>query len=91
MIPVTIELTVNHRGHFEFRLCAKKSAREMVTQECLDRNLLTLEDGMTSYQIENPAIGFYFPMVRLPQGLTCNNCVLQWRYRGGKLNIHSYH
>ena len=82
MIDVTIEITNNNLGYFEFRLCPKKSADELTTQECLDQNLLSLEDDTTRYPITSFGTGFYNIKVQLPAGITCSNCVLQWYYRG---------
>ena len=36
-IPVTIEVTANHWGHFEFRLCANNDVTQDPTQECFDK------------------------------------------------------
>ena len=73
-------------GYFEFRLCAyKKSSKELVTQECLDRHLLTMADGMTRYQIAdhqdntNHTISLKLP----PGNVNCEHCVIQWRYYTG--------
>ncbi|CAG7720002.1 unnamed protein product [Allacma fusca] len=59
-----------------------KGPGAMETQECLDQNLLQLEDGSTQFPI--PAVsGHYYPKVKLPSNLTCEHCVLQWHYRAG--------
>ena len=34
---VIVDITANHRGHFEFRLCPYVNETEEVTQECLDQ------------------------------------------------------
>jgi hypothetical protein len=39
-IRVQVELTSNHQGHFEFRLCPTDNSSSEVTQECLDRLVL---------------------------------------------------
>ena len=52
LIPVDLELPVNHGGWMEFRLCADKtSPTQLVTQDCLDKNLLEFIDGTTRYVI----------------------------------------
>ena len=90
---MTIEITANHLGYFEFRLCPKQSAEELVTQECLDRYPLELiempgqGDGTvdgTKFRIGG-STGKFFPTIKLPAGVTCDNCVLQWYYTTGKL------
>ncbi|KAI9553904.1 hypothetical protein GHT06_019174 [Daphnia sinensis] len=82
VINATVLLTANHYGFFTFRLCPKTSAQQLVTQQCLDQYLLTLSDGSTKFPIQTLGVYFY-PKIQLPPGLTCNNCVLQWRYTAG--------
>lgn len=91
---MTVNITANHLGFFEFRLCPKTSADELVTQECLDRHLLELVDQPgTGGQVDGTkfriggATGLYFPVIRLPTGVTCDNCVLQWYYTAGTLKV----
>ena len=89
---MTIEITANHLGYFEFRLCPKQSAEELVTQECLDRYPLELIEmpGQGDGRVDGinfhigSSTGLYFPSVRLPMGVTCENCVLQWYWTVGK-------
>ena len=71
-IRIAVQITANHFGYFEFRLCPKQSAEELVTQECLNRHPLEVIDypGQgndvtvegTRFTIGS-AEGFYFPMV----------------------------
>ena len=48
-------VTAFHKGYYEFRLCQNdipqkgRDARIAVTQECMDKNLLTAPDGSTKY------------------------------------------
>jgi len=60
-------------------------------QECLDRHLLELVempgqgDGVvdgTKFRIGGTT-GKFFPTVKLPAGVTCENCVLQWYWTTG--------
>jgi hypothetical protein len=94
-VRLTIDVTANHLGYFEFRLCPKQSAEELVTQECLDRHLLELVempsqgDGVvdgTKFRI-GATTGKFFPTVKLPAGVTCENCVLQWFWTTGVYEI----
>ena len=81
---VKVDLTANHLGYFEFRLCAKSSADELIQQDCLDQNVLQLADGSgTQFPIYDGQLGMLEIRLRLPAGLTCANCVLQWHYRAG--------
>ena len=81
-IRMTVQLTSNHLGYFEFRLCPKQSADQLVTQECLDRHLLTLADGSTRFYVTSET-GLFFPVAQLPSDVVCDHCVLQWRYTAG--------
>jgi len=81
-IEVYVQLTTNHRGWFEFRLCPLENPGpgHDATQECLDKHLLELADGSgTQYTIGS---GMDFRVkLKLPEGLTCKHCVLQWHWR----------
>ncbi|KAK4036923.1 hypothetical protein OUZ56_028967 [Daphnia magna] len=83
VIDISVNVSANHKGYFEFRLCPKNSASELVTQECLNTNLLKLADGTTRYYLLSSISQPFYPRVQLPVGLTCENCVLQWWYRTG--------
>lgn len=37
---IRVELTANHRGFFEFRLCPNNAVKRVATQQCLDRYVL---------------------------------------------------
>ena len=69
LIKMRVDLTTSHLGWFEFRLCPKSSAKELVTQECLDRHLLTLDDGSTRFPIPSFEAISYYPTVQLPKGI----------------------
>nr|KAG5714949.1 hypothetical protein BaRGS_000437 [Batillaria attramentaria] len=90
VIQVTVQLTANHKGWFEFRLCEHNNPFTNITQECLDKHLLVLDDtGETRYKVIGPDVIDYSVKenikinLRLPQGLTCAACVLQWKYNAG--------
>lgn len=100
---IRIELTANHKGYFEFRLCPHNSPHNTVSQTCLDKYVLQqarTRDGKTHGDepaVQDPAR--YYPesgskvfemRYMLPKGLTCTQCVLQWRYFAGKLFFHKY-
>ncbi|CAF0719652.1 unnamed protein product [Adineta steineri] len=83
-IPVTVVLTANHRGVFEFRLCniEKNNLNEDATQSCLDLNLLNIVHGSTKYFVEATFTTIHVN-VSLPASLTCDHCVFQWKYITG--------
>ncbi|XP_011062157.1 PREDICTED: uncharacterized protein LOC105150638 isoform X1 [Acromyrmex echinatior] len=82
VIPVRVELTANHHGYFEFRTCAMTYRDQEVTQECLDQHLLHAENGSTRYY-PGPGNKVFEGYYKLPEGLTCAQCVFQWRYIAG--------
>ncbi|XP_047999474.1 uncharacterized protein LOC125236639 [Leguminivora glycinivorella] len=79
-ITIKVELTANHNGFFEFRVCDEPKT---TTQECLDKNVLNIDgrDGTKYYPRDGNKV--YEMKYRLPEGLECAHCVLQWRYIAG--------
>ncbi|KOB64570.1 Eukaryotic translation initiation factor 3 subunit A [Operophtera brumata] len=79
-ITIKVELTANHNGYFEFRVCEEAKG---TTQECLDKNVLTIDgrDGTKFYPKEGNKI--YEMKYKLPEDLECAHCVMQWRYIAG--------
>lgn len=85
-----VELTANHRGHFEFRLCPNNAPKQAASQSCLDKYVLRrvkTKDADKSFHenwfypgTENKV---YEMRYSLPEGLTCSQCVLQWKYIAG--------
>ncbi|XP_030370953.1 uncharacterized protein LOC115621440 [Scaptodrosophila lebanonensis] len=86
-MSIRVELTASHMGYFEFRLCPEPNAK----QTCLDKNILHIITGFPSQPSPTDADFRFYPRngsliytikVRLPE-ITCNQCVLQWRYVAG--------
>ena len=80
------QLSANHLGYFEFRVCSVDMSPETdATQECLDQYLLTIvETNSTRFQ---DLVRFGSEMItiraRLPAGVACEHCVFQWKYTTG--------
>ncbi|KAK3581748.1 hypothetical protein CHS0354_035079 [Potamilus streckersoni] len=85
IINVTVQITANHKGYFEFRLCAKDNPNQEATQKCLDDNILqVVESGTTKFNIKDERWNVDFSLhVHLPSDVTCISCVLQWKYNTG--------
>lgn len=81
VIEVTADITSNHRGHFEVRICPTPDPE--ATQNCLDLHQLELADGSGFKFNISTDVGLHTMHVKLPTGLTCAHCVLQWRYVTG--------
>nr|5MSZ_A Chain A, Thermobia domestica domestica AA15 [Thermobia domestica] len=83
-ISVDLHIQAPHIGFFEFRLCARNDPNVLETQDCFDQHLLELADGSgTRFTMEEHVAGEYTVDLKLPQGVTCTNCVLQWFWRTG--------
>ncbi|KAJ8319947.1 hypothetical protein KUTeg_001534 [Tegillarca granosa] len=83
VIDVDIQITANHKGWSEFRLCPNNDVNKPATQECLDKHLLQLADGSgTRFQLSTE-VGHFKIKLKLPDGLTCTQCVLQWKWHAG--------
>eukprot|EP00656_Telonema_subtile_P035658 TRINITY_DN3961_c0_g1_i6.p1 TRINITY_DN3961_c0_g1~~TRINITY_DN3961_c0_g1_i6.p1 ORF type:complete len:444 (-),score=105.97 TRINITY_DN3961_c0_g1_i6:75-1406(-) len=94
-IEVEAVLTAHHQGHFEFRVCNNPSA---LSQTCFDQHLLERTEASSTPSPKDPNFpgrwyvpppntggqsGRYTMEVKLPAGLTCEHCVLQWTYITG--------
>jgi len=79
-IKVRIELTANHMGHFEFKLCPQNNLRKPATQTCLDKYTLELANGEGANYYPGPGNKVFEMWFQLPKDLTCKQCVFQWRY-----------
>jgi len=84
-INATVYSRPNMLGWFEFRLCARKDGPDVTDlQACFDENVLQIDEtGMTKFF--PGSVGGYSDMhVLLPAGLSCDHCMLQWKYNTGK-------
>lgn len=79
LITITVEITAHHLGYWEFKLCPDADEPD---QACFDANLLELEDGGTKYYPNEGSTKYHVNYI-LPKGITCEICVLQWRYTCG--------
>ncbi|KAL5020518.1 hypothetical protein ScPMuIL_003410 [Solemya velum] len=86
-ITIDVEVTANHLGWFEFRLCPNNVPDAEITQDCLDQYVLPLKyhdgtDTGTRRPIDS-SIGHFITRARLPVGVTCSHCMLQWKWKTG--------
>ncbi|XP_043286015.1 uncharacterized protein [Venturia canescens] len=82
-ILANVEITANHFGYFTFDLCPLQNTTDIETEECFDAFKLELADGGFKYVVDTPRVGEYLVKLRLPDGLTCDHCVLRWQYTAG--------
>ena len=88
VIDIEVDLTTNHWGRFALKLCPVSDRKTIVTQECLDEYPLHLANDPTKTEFEIPSDvkkkAYLVYKVKLPAGVTCNQCVIQWTYYTGK-------
>ncbi|CAL4064994.1 unnamed protein product [Meganyctiphanes norvegica] len=89
VIDIEAELTTNHKGWMEVKLCPHNNPKEVITQGCLDRNPLMIAEtpGQSGIRFVIPEdskkVEIFRWKVKLPDGVTCSNCVLHWKYFAG--------
>jgi len=83
VIPIQIEITANHWGHFEFKLCANNDVTQDPTQECFDKTPLLTPSGADKWWVPTHDTKFYDLEMVLPAGVTCDQCIIQWTYVAG--------
>ncbi|KAL4221525.1 hypothetical protein ACF0H5_019782 [Mactra antiquata] len=65
-------------GFYEFRLCDEDDNQ---SQACLNKHLLTIIDTNTTNMPVPQTQGLVMIHLQLPAGVTCDYCLLQWRFR----------
>ncbi|KAF2353622.1 Cellulose/chitin-binding protein N-terminal [Trinorchestia longiramus] len=86
VIEVEAELTTNHKGWMELRLCPNNNKKQIITEECLAQYQLPLADGSGPVFVipENSSKSEIFRWkVKLPEDVTCSHCVIRWKYFAG--------
>ncbi|XP_061174101.1 uncharacterized protein LOC133183167 [Saccostrea echinata] len=86
-IDVVVNLTANHLGWMEFKLCSHDNSDQPVTQECLDKNVLRiLPNNKGKRTVKRFYVGkqkLISLRIKLPSDFSCKKCVLQWKYNAG--------
>ncbi|XP_071795999.1 uncharacterized protein [Asterias amurensis] len=82
VIEIQPDVTANHLGWIEFRLCARDSRSTPLTHQCLDQHVLADVKGETRFWIGS-AKGVLKFQIQLPAGVRCKECVIQWKYNTG--------
>ncbi|CAF0773920.1 unnamed protein product [Brachionus calyciflorus] len=82
-IPVIVQVTANHLGFFEFKICKVDGWESDATQSCLNKTVLTVrESNSVKYPVRADLQTAHLTVL-LPPNLVCRHCVLQWRYVTG--------
>jgi len=86
-VDITINFAANHGGNFVFRICPVTDENKEVTWDCLKQHELIVTESGSTVWIDPYHDGGYNGdqklHVKLPAGLTCKRCVLQWHWTGG--------
>ncbi|KAL4216326.1 hypothetical protein ACF0H5_024053 [Mactra antiquata] len=84
VVTLKSEITANHFGWMEYRICPNNDVTKPVTQDCLDQHVLQRADGQgTKVMLNNRRTGMWPMDYVLPAGMTCTQCVIQWKYHAG--------
>lgn len=90
VVALRIKLTAPHGGRFSFGVCRvpdgadAAAERRAVTQQCLDANrLINTDNGTPYWWLGKQGAGEYTMRFKLPAGIVCKRCVLQWHYETG--------
>jgi len=85
VIDLHLDITAHHQGFFEFKICKMELSHFTENAACFDSDdsIMTLEDGNQQWDVTGGSTGHYYGKVRLPEDLSCDHCVIQWRYHAG--------
>ncbi|XP_061196620.1 uncharacterized protein LOC133204893 [Saccostrea echinata] len=84
VIDLAADLTANHVGVFEYRVCPIRDVNIPATQECFDKYPVLITESIDGrYHVNASENGVIHMKGRLPPNLSCEHCVLQWRYNTG--------
>lgn len=94
-IDTLVQVTSSMSGYFEFNICPNDDVKTKVSRECLEQFPLRIlsKDRSISYgrryfpEITAGMAGIVELSLEIPEGLECTQCVLQWRWHGGRQNI----
>ncbi|XP_046357280.2 uncharacterized protein LOC124135775 isoform X1 [Haliotis rufescens] len=77
VIDVTIDITANHGGYFQFYLCSQPRLSEACFRE---HPLYVVGEGYKHKLRTLRSPLFEKVQLQLPRGTSCDHCVLQWRW-----------
>ncbi|XP_022664604.1 uncharacterized protein LOC111251826 isoform X2 [Varroa destructor] len=87
-ITATVELTANHDGFFEFKLCPVNGNASLETDQCMREHPMEVigkrRRGSYPYRYYVPIkrAGIFNVRLRVPN-ISCTQCVFQWTYTAG--------
>jgi hypothetical protein len=78
-IKIIIKITANHKGFFVFDICNLDRHKE--TEECFKEKVFTPKGQ--NYVLTSDDSKEYEVLLKLPDNLFCEHCVLRWTYHTG--------
>jgi hypothetical protein len=89
-IGIKLSFSANHMGRMSFSICdlpdrhmSKSLERSLTTQRCFNKNVLRRADGKGVHSFLNGNEEKLTVKYKLPRGLKCKHCVLQWNWETG--------
>jgi hypothetical protein len=83
-VTLTWEVSQNHNGYYSYRICNYVSDMQTITDDCFEQPMLKeVGTGREWIAIDHPTNGAFYNFThvfQLPAGLTCERCVLVWRW-----------
>lgn len=85
MLRARVVITANHRGRWGLKLCALPDTSPRTERAAMPGCLKRLKrtGGKGSYVYLWPSASVSTAAFRLPRGVTCERCVLQWLWETG--------
>ena len=80
IISATIQITANHKGFYEFRMCPNNNVNKDPTDECFQRfpSLTFVDNGKTSkFNVDTLKPATYRVRLQLPPEVVCSQCIIQ--------------
>jgi len=83
VIDIDVRITTNHKGYFQFKMCENNNIHQDSDQSCFDKHILEFADGSGTKVNVGEGNKLFSYKLKLPEGVTCDQCVIQWHYQGG--------
>ena len=89
-ITLKLSFSANHKGRMSFSICdlpdkrmSSSEERSLTTQRCFNKNVLRRADNQGVYSFLKGNEDKLVVKYKLPRGLKCKHCVLQWEWLTG--------
>jgi len=89
-ITLKLSFSANHQGMMQFSICdlpdkrmSPSEERSLTTQRCFNKNVLRRADNKGVYSFLKGNEDKLIVKYKLPKGVKCKKCVLQWKWVTG--------